>query len=142
MATRRIGLSLGGDAIPLMTFLDAAYNLGALLSELDVTISGSRNLDWVIADLSLGSANLAVTPVPVSEEALDQSPVIISSTLKGLEAVEKGAEWPEYFTEEALLRAKRLVSIINGRVERIAVFGNAGEGGTKRIRVTQRVAAN
>lgn len=142
MATRRIGLSLGGDAIPLMTFLDAAYNLGALLSELDVTISGSRNLDWVIADLSLGSANLAVTPVPVDEDALDQSPVIISATLKGLEIIEKAAEWPEYFTDEALLRAKKLVGLINGRVERIAVFGNAGEGGTKRIRVTQRVAAN
>src|SRR5436190_18195731 len=112
MATRRIGLSLGGDTIPLSTFLDAASSLGALLSELDVAISGSRNLDWVIADLSLGRANLAVTPMPASEDALDRSPVVISFTLKGLEAVEIGAEWPEYFTEEALLKAKRLVSII------------------------------
>ncbi len=142
MATRHIGLSLGGDAIPLSTFLDAAFNLAALLSELDVSISGSRNLEWVIAGLSLGSANLAVTPVPISEDALDQSPVIIASALKGMEIVEKSAEWPEHFTDGALLRAKRLVGIINGRVERLAVFGNPGEGGTKRVRVTQRVAAN
>jgi hypothetical protein len=142
MATRRIGLSLGGDAIPLSTFLDAASSLGALLSELDVAISGSHNLDWVIADLSLGSANLAVTPVPISEEAIDRSPVIISSALNGMEVVEKAAEWPEHFTEEALLRAKKLVGLINGRVERIAIFGNPGERGTKRVRVTQRVAAN
>lgn len=142
MITRRIGLSLAGDTIPLNTFLDAAYNLGALLSELDVAISGSRNLEWVISDLSVGSANLAVTPLPISDDAIDQSPVIISSALKGMETVEKSAEWPEHFTDEALLRAKKLVGIIDGRVERVAVFGNHGEGGTRRVRVTQRVAAN
>src|SRR2546428_12075711 len=137
MTTRRIGLSLTGDPIPLTPFLDAAYNLGALLSELDRAMSGAQNLEWVITDLRLGSATVAVTPIPISEDALDQSPAIIAAVLKGMEMVEKAAAWPEHFTEEALLRAKKLVSILNDQVERIGIFGNLGEGGTQRIRVTQ-----
>ena len=141
MITRRIGLTLSGDAIPLGLFLDAARGLDALLSELDIAISGARHLEWAIADLSISSANLAVTPSLLREESMDNGALIISSALMGMEIIEKGGVWPEHFTETALLKAKEIVSIINGKVERISFFGNAGEG-SKRVRVTQRVAAN
>lgn len=141
MATRRIGITLSGDMIPLSLFLEASRGLNALLSEIDVAISGSRNLEWTIENLSIGSANLAVTPSLLHEDSIDQSALVISSALLGMEKIEKGGQWPEHFTETALLKAKEIVSIINGKVERVALFGNAGEGSV-RVRVTQRVAAN
>src|SRR4051812_38986277 len=109
MTTRRIGLTLSGDAIPLSLFLDAAHGLEALLCELDIAISGSRHLEWAIADLSLSSANLAVTPSLLKEESLDNGALVISSALTGMEIIEKGGIWPEHFTETALLKAKEIV---------------------------------
>ena len=39
------------------------------VSELDVGASGSKNLDWSIVDLGVGSANLAVEPTSVKVES-------------------------------------------------------------------------
>lgn len=142
MTAARIGLTLSGDTIPLGMFIEAARNFRTLLSELDVSISGSRNLEWIISDLSVGSAVLAVAPSLLNEEAIDRSPIIISAALAGMETIEKTAEWPLHFTDEALVKAKELVGLINSHVERISLFGNTGQGETKRIRVTQRIAAN
>lgn len=142
MAAKQIGFSLIGDAIPLGTFIDAAQDLKALLFELDTAVSGTRNLEWTILELRTGSATVTVTPSLLSEEAIDESTAVISIALTGMEIIEKTAERPPYFTDTALLKAKELVSLLNGRIERIAVFGNSGRGETKRVRITQRVAAN
>jgi hypothetical protein len=142
MAAKRIGLSLGGDAIPIETFIAAARSLRELLSELDISISGSRNLEWVISDLSVGSANLAVSPLLLTKNSLDCGTEIIASALTGIALIEKQAEWPEHFTDEALLKAREIVCLINGHVEKIAVFGNPGQGQTQRIPITQHTAAN
>ena len=131
-----------GEDIPLWAFLDAAGKFSDLLSELDVAVSGSRNLDWSIIDLSVGSANLAVEPTLKQEDGIDYGDMIISSALSGLERIEQEAKRPEHFTDEALKKAKELVRIINGKVEHIAVFGKAEGATTQRIPVTQRMAVH
>jgi hypothetical protein len=75
------------------------------------------------------------------EDSIDQGALVISAALAGMEKIEKGGQWPDHFTENALLKAKEIVSIINGKVDRISFFGNTGDGSV-RVRVTQRVAAN
>ncbi|MGE0684371.1 MAG: hypothetical protein AB7P69_26125 [Candidatus Binatia bacterium] len=142
MAAKRIGLSLSGDAIPIEVFIAAARSLKDLLSEIDISISGSRNLEWTISDLTFSSANFAISPLPLTENSSDFGTEIISSALAGIELIEKQAEWPENFTDEALLKAKEIVCLINGRVEKISVFGNSGQGPTRRLSVTQHTAAN
>lgn len=131
-----------GEDIPLWAFLDAAGKFSDLLSELDVAVSGSRNLDWSIIDLSVGSANLAVEPILRQANGIDQGSVIISSALSGLKLIEQEARRPDYFTDEALKKARELVRIINGKIERIAVFGKAESTTTQRIPVTQRMAVH
>jgi len=142
MTTKRIGLTLNGDAIPLGMFIEAARSFNSLLAEIDVSISGKRNIEWIISDLSVSSAVFAVSPVLLNEDIVDNSSPVISSALAGLELVEKTAEWPSHFTDEALIKAKNLVGLINGHIERISLFGNPGQGETKRLRLTQRIAAN
>lgn len=142
MDTRSIGFSLVGEDIPLGTFINAAQKLSDLLSELDVEVSGSKNLDWSIVDLGVGSANLAVEPTLKQEDGIDYGDMIISSALSGLKLIEQEASRPEHFTDEALKKAKELVRIINGKVERIAVFGKTESTTPQRVRVTQRIAAH
>ncbi len=131
-----------GEDIPLGAFLNAARKFSDLLSELDAAVSGSRNLDWSIVDLSVGSANLAVEPTLRQEGGIDHGGMIISSALSGLALIEREAKRPDHFTDEALKTAKELVWSISGKVERIAVFGKAGNGTTQRVPVTQRMAVH
>ncbi len=138
MSTQRIGFSLIGEDIPVDAFHDASQALSGLLSELDVSISGKQSRKWRIADLSTGSANLAIYP-NLQDEG---SALMISSALSGVALIDKEAEYPPFFTDKALLKAKEFASIINGEVERVAIFGNSGKGKTQRVQVTQRVAAH
>ena len=142
METPRIGFSLMGTDIPLGTFINAAQGLSDLLTELDVAVSGSQNLDWSIVDLGVGSANLTVQPALGQEDGINRGDVIISSALSGLELIEQRATRPEYFTDDALRRAKELVQMIDGKVERIAVYGKTTNTATQRVPVTQRIAAH
>ena len=138
MNTQRIGFSLIGEDIPVDAFQDAFQALAGLLSELDISISGKQSRKWRIADLSTGSANLAIRPTLQD----DASARMISSALSGVALIDKGAEYPSFFTDKALLKAKEFANIINGEVERVALFGNLGKGKTQRIQITQRVAAH
>ena len=142
MSTQRIGFSLMGDDIPLPAFLDASRILASLLAELDTAISGGQNLKWTIADLSRGSANLAIHPILKSADAIDQRELVISSALNGFLLIDRSAERPAYFTDEALKKAKEFSGVISSDIEGIAVFGNSGKGETQRIQITQRVAAH
>lgn len=138
MDTQRIGFSLTGEDIPVEAFGDALQALAGLLSELDLSISGKQDRRWRIADLSKGSANFAIYPTIQDED----SSRMISSALSGVALIDKGAEHPAFFTDRALLKAKEFANIINGEVERVALFGNPGKGKTQRIQITQRVAAH
>ena len=138
MGTQRIGFSLTGEDIPVDAFRDASKALSGLISELDISISGSASRKWRIADLSTGSANLSIFP-NLQDEA---SALMISSALSGVALIDKGAEYPTFFTDKALLKAKEFASIINGEVERVAIFGNPGKGKTQRVQITQRVSAH
>ncbi len=131
-----------GEDIPLGIFISAAQKLSDLLSALDVAVSGSQNLDWSIIDLGVGSANLTVEPTLRKEDGIDYGDMIISSALTGLELIEQEAKRPDYFTDEALKKAKELVGVINGKIERIAVFGKAESTPAQRVRITQRIAAH
>lgn len=139
MSTQRIGFSLAGEGIPVDAFLDAGQALSELLSELDLVISGSkRSRKWHIADLSTGSANFTMSPSLQDHE----SALMISSALSGIARIDKEAEYPTFFTDDALLKAKKFAGIISEAVERIAIFGNPGNGKTQRVPVTQRIAAH
>ena len=131
-----------GKGIPIRAFSDAARKFSDLLSELDVAVSGSQNHDWSIVGLGVGSANMTIEPVLKQEDGRDYGDKIISSALSGLELIEREAKRPDYFTDEALKKAKELVQVIDGKVECIAVFGKAESKATERVRITQRIAAH
>ncbi len=140
--TRRIGFSLGGDTIPLSTFIDAAQNLIGLLREVESAISGRQQLVWYISELRMGSTTVEIMPSLISDDAVDQSPAVISATLMGMAKIEREPDRPEFFTDAALARAKDIAGVLNGHVSKVLVFGSSEAVKPKQVRITQRVAAN
>ena len=142
MDNRNIGLSLTGDDIPLEAFINAAGELSGLLSELELSVSGARNLDWYVSDLRMGSASLAIRPMPKARYGADCVDTIISAALSGLGMVEKEPMRPDYFTDDALKRAKALAGSVASHTGVIAIFGGGGSMPVQRVPLTRRLAVH
>ena len=139
---RNIGLSLTGNDVPLESFIGAAEKLAGLLSELELSLFGARHLDWYVADLRMGSANLAMRPKSAGREGSDFGNAIISAALSGLETIEREALRPEHFTDDALRRAKALVGSVDHEASRLIIFGDGGSMPTKQAPLTARLAVH
>ena len=136
---QRLGFSLSGDAVAVKSFIAVATKLTDLLRELEISMTGREGLEWHIADLRMGSANLAIAPVTQSPESADKSPQIIDATMKGLEIVENSPQRPHHFTDQALRHAKELTKAANG-ADRLSIF--SGGAKPRRVSVSSRLVAH
>ena len=142
MNDRNIGLSLTGAHVPLESFTSAADKLAGLLSELERSLSGARHLGWYVADLRMGSVNLAIRPKSTSQGSAEIGNTIISVALSGLETIEREARRPEHFMDDVLRRAKALVGSVDHETSRLAIFGGGGPMPMQRVPVTERLAVH
>ena len=124
---QRLGFSLSGEAVAVKSFIAVATKLTDLLREIETSVTGREGLEWHIADLRMGSANLAIAPVTQSPESADKAPQIIDATVKGLEIVENSPQRPHHFTDQALRHAKELTKAANGAADRLSIFGGGAE---------------
>ena len=136
---QQVGFSLSGDQVSAGRFIGAASKLIDLLKELETSVLGNGELDWHIADLHLGSANLAVRPYLQEPAERAETHVIIDAALKGLAVVEAAASRPPHFTDQALRHAKSLVGAAQGGAKSLTIFGEAN-GFHHRVVVTNRLA--
>ena len=142
MNDRNIGLSLTGAHVPLKSFTSAADKLAGLLSELERSLSGARHLGWYVADLRMGSVDLAIRPKSANQGSSEIGNMIISAALSGLETVEREARRPEHFTDDALRRAKALAGSVDHETSRLTIFGDGGPVPMQRVPVTARLAVH
>ena len=142
MNDRNIGLSLTGDHVPLKSLTNAADKLSGLLSELERSLFGAQQLGWYVADLRMGSVNLAIRPKSASQGNPEIGNTIISVALSGLEMIEREVRRPEHFTDDALRRAKALVGCIDHEASRLAIFGGGGPMPMQQVPVTARLAVH
>ncbi len=143
MENRNIGIRLEGQDIPVDAFLDAAKSFCGLLSDLDDAVPGGvEPLNWRIAGMSLGSANLTIEPMPKGESGGDRGDTVIATALSGLATIEQEGRRPEHFTDDALKKAKDLVRGIDGAIDDISLFGNTRGGSVRTLTLTTRTADN
>ena len=140
MNDRNIGLSLTGAHVPLKSFTSAADKLAGLLSELERSLSGARHLGWYVADLRMGSVDLAIRPKSTSQGSAEIGNTIISAALSGLETIEREARRPEHFTDDVLRKAKALAGSVDHETSRLTIFGDGGP--MQRVPVTVRLAVH
>lgn len=141
--THRVVLSVRGDFIPLSRFAAAASDLLALLEQLDASIAGRPSLAWGVTGLRLESpAVLETSPRPLDEETADYSSEVITAFVEGMEEIRKHSVRPRFFTDDALIRARRLAEIADGDIDRVTVMGTVSGRLSAPIVLTRHVAAH
>jgi len=122
----RLTITLTGEEefIEVAPFLSVVENTVAILREIDIAISDTHKMmtDWRIGAVSLNSP-LAFTVVADSRaNQVQMGRQILDVCLSGFRQIEAGTKCtPAYFTEEALERAKKVVSTLNNGIARIAI---------------------
>ncbi len=141
MGEDEITITLTGktEFISVGSFLEVVQNSLGILRELDAAISGhSASVKWRISAASLNSP-LAVTIFPDNPTDMGIGRDILNDYTKGLRQVEQDDKHvPSHFNEAALEYAKKLVSVLNDDITRIA-FTTPWD---KPVVPSQRVAAN
>jgi hypothetical protein len=99
--------------ITLYAFLTAIENVQQMLADLDSAISEEPHgsLDWVVADLSMGSLSIALESQPRLEDS-DVGPEVAHTIVRGLSIIESEGRTPPLFTESSMRSAQRLVNVI------------------------------
>ena len=138
---KQIGFNLSGEAVPVRMFIAVADKLTDLLKELETSVTGQQGLEWLIADLHTGSANLVMRPYADSSVAANGGSAVIASALEGLAVVEDTSQRPPHFTDQALRRAKSLVNAAKGDANGLAIFGGSGTA-RRRVAVSKRLVAH
>jgi len=129
------------EYVSAASFLSIVQNTLAILREVDAQISEQRqgSLTWQIKDVSLNSPLTMTIFGETTAEDLDYGRDVIEAYTDGLRQVDTSpARIPEFFTFEALRRAKSLVSVLNDGIERVIFSTPRREA----VMPTQRVAAN
>ena len=113
MATLRVRLQGDLGNITLEALLSALRDTQAILIELDTAISGRKGgtLDWVVAGLREGSAELAISP---RSRVLDHDygPEVVSTYVDSIARLEHEAVIPPYLREDAIKRCQRVLRLI------------------------------
>lgn len=111
MATVRVEIQGRRGEITLDAFLAAVGSAKRILNDLDSAISheAKGSLDWVVADLSMGSLNIALASQPrLDDSAEDHGPEVAQTFVRGLSIIESEGRTPPLFSETSMRSAQRL----------------------------------
>ena len=107
-------------------FLDVANNFLDLVNEVDSAVSGQfvRTADWAFRELSYASpAVLSMEPI-VREGQDDNRQAIVDAAVQGIDNLKTTDNRPRYFSDQALTSARRIVSTLGDRVDRVEIFSD------------------
>lgn len=113
------------DTVRLATFADLTDRIAALLRELDRSGTADESVDWVIVDLSIGSATVEVEGRP-SNPVADISPLIVQQAIETLESAARGARLPDVPTA-AWLQARAVADLLQANDVRLNLKANGRE---------------
>ena len=138
---KRVGFHLSGEDVSVGKFIAVASELTALLREVEASLTGAQGVEWQIADMRVGSAELAMRPhLPALAGRVDVE-AVIGAALEGLATVEDIALRPPYFTDRALRCAKSLVVASRDDANALAVFGGV-KGAHRRVAISNHLVAH
>lgn len=135
----RIGVSLGGAEISVEAFLTAVLSLTKLLSELDRSLSGAPRLDWQLAALREGSAEVALRPAARTGFSEDYAETVVFAALDGFDALDRKGTPPVPFSGGAL---RSVATLTRCGADPISVFAEGQERKTRRVEITPRIREN
>jgi len=124
--------------IPVGSFLIAIKNLSGLLSEVERQIEpkqvGSR---WAVVRLSMSSP-VTIQIAPLEPRARETARFAIDRTVAGFRELEKHEVRPQYFTDEALSRARAVMGILDQK----SITGVHIRDGDESVEVSHKLVAH
>jgi hypothetical protein len=128
------------EFVSVSAFVSVVQNTLEILHGLDIAISENPSgvLEWRIAEVSLNSP-LTMTIFAEAEDETGVDRQVVSAYSEGLEHLDKDGETvPTYFNDALLEKARKLVSVLNDGVAKIAFVSSW----TDPVEPSQRVAAH
>lgn len=123
-----IGLDLAGAQIPLKQLTEAIDALHEILRDVDTAVTDRAGgaLDWIVEDLSGGSAHVAIRALPKDEHTpVWAASQVVRAFTSGMQQIADRAERPKYFTEAALRKAQFLTNLsADPRVAEVSIRVN------------------
>lgn len=110
-----LGLDLGGK-IPLERFIQAVQDFLDILRDVDsqTTQRAGGSLNWVIDDLSGGSAHVNVVPEPRDElTPLWAASTVVDHFSRGIAILATEGVTPPFFTDRSVRKAHALTSLVS-----------------------------
>jgi len=143
IAKAAVGLSLDGESIELEELARATAEFASILSEVDIAIAGRKSIRWELSQLRYASpAFIEATPRLLPGVEPTHADAVIAASISGLGQIERdGKRRPDHFTDKALRNAKGLSGHADND-QRVTVVGHGPRFETKRVAITQRVAAH
>jgi hypothetical protein len=138
--SKGIVIDLKGEHVSLKALAEAALHTHDLLSELDRVVTNGTSVEWELADLKFGSAEVTAMP-RLLKNSVDKTGEIVCLFREGMEMLEKAGDRPRRFNDNALKHAKALANVLNSGVSKLSFFILDGKHKSTPIHVTQRVAA-
>lgn len=126
------------DLVAFSSFRTALDELTTMLHEVELEISAFRRskLKWGIAELSLGSATIALQN---TTEEIDLAQHTSTFLIEGLKLLAKEKTRPKYFNDAALESAQRLARLTDDGISRINVYSNLPQ---QQLFLTEQIAVN
>jgi hypothetical protein len=119
---RQQGEAVGFDAFAVLT-----VHVAAILAEIDALETGGTTVRWVIRDLKVGSAEVAIEAVPLNP-MFDTSARVARQFTRGLEYVARQGARPDWFSEAAWDEARAVVAVLHDGVGRVSIQLDGDEG--------------
>ncbi len=130
-----------GDTIPAESYLELVQTALQVLSEIDLSISQTEkpSLDWQIVSASLNSPMLlSIEGMPAEGANIGRK--VIHAYVGALQSFERGiAKKPRYFTDAALYKVKKLVSVLNEGIRNMRFITTDGISVSPSLRAAETV---
>ncbi len=128
--------------VPVETFMSAVANLLEILKDVDISVSGKRKatLNWQISEISLHSPLLMTMVAESDDDGIDIACEVVRASIHGLRQINENvrAGIPPHFAAATLENAKKLVSVLNDGIAKVAVIAPD----MKPVMLTQHIAAH
>jgi hypothetical protein len=109
-----------GDAVPFDAFAEMVRRIASVLSELDIATPGTPSVRWLIRDLRVGSAVVALEAHPL-DALIDTSPQIARQFTTGMTVVALQQERPAWFSDRAWEDVRAVVDVLHDGVARLQI---------------------
>ncbi|MCG3199210.1 MAG: hypothetical protein HUU16_08985 [Candidatus Omnitrophica bacterium] len=109
-------LALEGE-IPLQAFSEAVRNLSLMIESLTQEISSPDSVDWIIQDLSAGSATATIRGLPRTKAGKRTIGKVIAGYEEVATCLQEGRKIP--FSESVSAPALAISGILNGKVKSV-----------------------